>query len=819
MAGRPPFLNDCLQQLTEAGPDAAPGAVLGSQMPRLLGSADVAEALVGDTAISTGDDDDPPARRLLEALLDEARRAQDDDKPEGGFFIDAAGRACQRLASASVTDEGLVALGMTYYRAGLTVPEAIQEAQRQRAGEVVSAEPVQEPADQMAATIEEMMSAADDDLYAVYHRINEFLASIGDAECRVLIRTLPQWRDARYARLASYWLLDPRAELAQAAGEGLAERARAGQLDAATAGRLAWIRQVLPAGDGVAHIDAALEAYRRQSHSWPALIAAGAADAVYASLPDGVGAQYLMYRRREGPGTTWALVLLKTGYGLRDAYVVADMSTDDETGLFAELSEAVDVLAVSMATADALLGAALAETHRRDQPPPPGLIDVAVAAGLAQLRPRALAGANWLKVLDPEGELAALTPQKRGRLINASAGWSDRVVAVDTWFADDAGARSILARDFAGTAPGKERIKRRLRRYFDAQRAYWAELMFRSALVAADSELSDWSPSLTLTANAVVEDRPIRKIPLMEEIAEATIAAWREREGASRGRDTAGDATEQKPPSPFQPIAAYTDGQQQVLQPFFDTGKGTAVWPAGYYGLHGYLFAIATHPELVPPSQWLVPLLGDAEQEGVGFDNQSEVETVVGALMSLYNAVNGQVREQRPALPAGVELTLDQGRPQGPLRQWCEGFLIAVETFGHLEESVRRDLGEGSAAAEGVTMMSFSARALLAPQLIEEVIAEEGADARPRDILESLVASLPAYLETATKVADTYRHAQAGPVASRDDPASAESARAPTDAVSGPPEPASREKIGRNEPCPCGSGRKYKRCCGNPAGQ
>ncbi|MCX7765566.1 MAG: SEC-C metal-binding domain-containing protein, partial [Candidatus Sumerlaeia bacterium] len=24
-------------------------------------------------------------------------------------------------------------------------------------------------------------------------------------------------------------------------------------------------------------------------------------------------------------------------------------------------------------------------------------------------------------------------------------------------------------------------------------------------------------------------------------------------------------------------------------------------------------------------------------------------------------------------------------------------------------------------------------------------------------------------------------------------------------------------KIGRNEPCPCGSGKKYKKCCGSPA--
>ena len=27
-------------------------------------------------------------------------------------------------------------------------------------------------------------------------------------------------------------------------------------------------------------------------------------------------------------------------------------------------------------------------------------------------------------------------------------------------------------------------------------------------------------------------------------------------------------------------------------------------------------------------------------------------------------------------------------------------------------------------------------------------------------------------------------------------------------------QPVRSEKIGRNEPCPCGSGRKYKKCCG-----
>jgi len=29
-----------------------------------------------------------------------------------------------------------------------------------------------------------------------------------------------------------------------------------------------------------------------------------------------------------------------------------------------------------------------------------------------------------------------------------------------------------------------------------------------------------------------------------------------------------------------------------------------------------------------------------------------------------------------------------------------------------------------------------------------------------------------------------------------------------------PPKPIRSEKVGRNDPCPCGSGKKYKKCCG-----
>ncbi|MTW20687.1 zinc chelation protein SecC [Allochromatium palmeri] len=29
-----------------------------------------------------------------------------------------------------------------------------------------------------------------------------------------------------------------------------------------------------------------------------------------------------------------------------------------------------------------------------------------------------------------------------------------------------------------------------------------------------------------------------------------------------------------------------------------------------------------------------------------------------------------------------------------------------------------------------------------------------------------------------------------------------------------PPKPMLSDKVGRNDPCPCGSGKKYKKCCG-----
>ena len=43
----------------------------------------------------------------------------------------------------------------------------------------------------------------------------------------------------------------------------------------------------------------------------------------------------------------------------------------------------------------------------------------------------------------------------------------------------------------------------------------------------------------------------------------------------------------------------------------------------------------------------------------------------------------------------------------------------------------------------------------------------------------------------------------------------AETKPTPTSKGSNKAAVAAGKKVGRNEPCPCGSGKKYKKCCGN----
>lgn len=68
-----------------------------------------------------------------------------------------------------------------------------------------------------------------------------------------------------------------------------------------------------------------------------------------------------------------------------------------------------------------------------------------------------------------------------------------------------------------------------------------------------------------------------------------------------------------------------------------------------YHELQGFLFAVASAPELVPPSEWMPMVYGEHEAL---YESLSEARAMIGQLMALYNGINAAVGADRATLPA-----------------------------------------------------------------------------------------------------------------------------------------------------------------------
>ncbi len=75
--------------------------------------------------------------------------------------------------------------------------------------------------------------------------------------------------------------------------------------------------------------------------------------------------------------------------------------------------------------------------------------------------------------------------------------------------------------------------------------------------------------------------------------------------------------------------------------------------PAGtltYHELQGFLFTVVSAPEMIPPSEWLPIVFGEAE---AGFASPDEAQEILGQIMALYNTINAAVLDPPALLPAG----------------------------------------------------------------------------------------------------------------------------------------------------------------------
>jgi len=168
--------------------------------------------------------------------------------------------------------------------------------------------------------------------------------------------------------------------------------------------------------------------------------------------------------------------------------------------------------------------------------------------------------------------------------------------------------------------------------------------------------------------------------------------------------------------------------------------------------LDGYFFAIGCAPQLIPPSQW-IPMIWGGEHYAPEWPDMKSAQDFIGDVMQHYNDVMQQLNHNQCNPLFNVHKV--DNKDFYVVDEWCYGFQRGI---GMIDNATADKL------ADNLDM--------IAPIIPECVIA----------IRNLLSAPLASPVKTGKSYVAPFTHAT--------------------------------QKPGRNDLCPCGSGRKYKKCCG-----
>ena len=198
--------------------------------------------------------------------------------------------------------------------------------------------------------------------------------------------------------------------------------------------------------------------------------------------------------------------------------------------------------------------------------------------------------------------------------------------------------------------------------------------------------------------------------------------------------------------------------------------------------LDGFIAGILVCPDLIPPGEWFARSVGLSKRHAPPFADLDHANDVLELVMDYYDDVAATLtrhpQDYRPLFP------VDKVNGDVIWDLWIEGFAAAADLRPHAWAQLMDAGGETPAAATGLVLLT--------------AIADGAADLGAEEV-ERLSRSAP---ETIRRfIVTLHQHRLATPRPS----ASLAEAKNP---FAGAP------KVGRNDPCPCGSGQKYKRCCG-----
>ena len=206
----------------------------------------------------------------------------------------------------------------------------------------------------------------------------------------------------------------------------------------------------------------------------------------------------------------------------------------------------------------------------------------------------------------------------------------------------------------------------------------------------------------------------------------------------------------------------------------------------------GFIYGVACAPELVKPQEWLTVVLNT---DNPADDETGNLDEILEGLMTLYNEINRQVQDQDAALLPGCKFhkePLDNFEEDAPIHQWSTGFAISYSWLSEMWSSYIAP-GEMTETATNLQMvLSFFTDRDFTSRTLDELETDDLTLERFASDMQKL---FPDALEDFALLAYNIQQV----IMERENKTE---------------QPAISTKIGRNEPCHCGSGKKYKKCCG-----
>jgi uncharacterized protein len=197
--------------------------------------------------------------------------------------------------------------------------------------------------------------------------------------------------------------------------------------------------------------------------------------------------------------------------------------------------------------------------------------------------------------------------------------------------------------------------------------------------------------------------------------------------------------------------------------------------------LDGYLTGVLVAPSQIATRRWIAGLWGADDPV---FDDQQQLAAALESIMARYNALSAEIDASLDQLQAErtcrwrPSFQPADGKPSlAAVRQWAEGFWKAAAF----------DPAGWSAYAE-----DERTRIIVTP-LVGFVPFDPGQMFDSPDDIEHLLGEAAAAIPHSVLLLRMIAQMRAERPPQRSRPFSV--------------------KIGRNDPCPCGSGQKYKRCC------